>query len=65
MQGVEGIEERRRGGLCHRVEEFGGAPPVPEAGGSTTKGEIASEEDGGLGLSIVGRVEERKLGETF
>lgn len=63
VQGVEGIEERRRGGLCHRVAEFGGSPPVLEA-----EEVVAAEDEGeteGLGLSNVGLVEQRKAGESF
>lgn len=62
--GVDSIQERRRGGLCHRVEEFGGFIDRGEGLSGVKSGDVPLGEDGALGLSPLG-LTARKFAETF
>lgn len=68
----DSIQERRRGGLCHRVEEFGGVAgigevPLPLKGGQAEVGgredEDGDEDGGALKLRRRPGLAARKLGE--
>jgi hypothetical protein len=62
--GGDAIQERRRGGLCDRVEEFGGVIDQAELKRWHGIGEMIDNEEGGA-LGLIRPMGGVKVGETF